>query len=170
VCAMLVKNGIYTQPTAAHEQEPKLQELVDFWEKCRGGRSMPSRADIDVVDLKPWLGNLILLEVRHDPPDFYYRVFGSLISQNTNRDLTGKWLSECIAEGAAPATSQDSYLMVLKHHAPIFQVQSQEVTPGRLWQMVRVLLPLSNGNDEINHIIVGNYPLLTTVAEKELTF
>ncbi|WP_366655084.1 PAS domain-containing protein [Fodinicurvata sp. EGI_FJ10296] len=167
---MLVENGIYTEPTEAHAQEPRLGDLVEFWNECRGGRSMPSRADLDVIDLKPWLGNLILLEVRHDPLDYFYRVFGSLISQNTSRDLTGKWLSECIDAGAAPASSRDSYNKVLSHRAPLYQVQSQEVTPGRLWQVVRVLLPLSNENDQINHIIVGNYPLMTTIVEKELTF
>jgi hypothetical protein len=131
---------------------------------------MPSRCDIDVQELKPWLGNLILVEVRHQPLDFYYKVFGSLISQSTNRDLTGKWLSQCVEAGYATVATKDAFEAVLHHCAPLFQSESLELTPGRLWQVVDILLPFSNDGQVINHIMVGTYPLTTAMPEPEITF
>lgn len=42
----------------------KLQALKDLWEEKRGMRPMPSRDDLPVAALRPWLGNLALIELR----------------------------------------------------------------------------------------------------------
>ena len=39
-------------------QHPKLQQLFDYWSAKRGGREMPSRADIDPLDLAFVIGNV----------------------------------------------------------------------------------------------------------------
>lgn len=56
----------------------------DLWQKKRGGRAIPSRSDFDPAELKPFLPQIILIEVRNDPPDFRYRLAGT-----SSRDLRG---------------------------------------------------------------------------------
>ena len=44
----------------------KLRDLLALWNDKRGARAMPSRADLDVSGLKPWLGNLALIDIAED--------------------------------------------------------------------------------------------------------
>ena len=49
----------------------KLRALLDFWNEKRREREMPSRADLAVQALRPWLGNLApeqALALRDGPP------------------------------------------------------------------------------------------------------
>ena len=55
------------------------QGLVAYWEAKRLGRAMPVRRDLDVLDLRPWLGRLSLYEVLGDG-DFRIRLRGTTMS------------------------------------------------------------------------------------------
>lgn len=63
---------------------PDCQLAIGLWQVKRAGRVMPSRADFDPVELKPILPRLILIDVISDPPDFRYRLAGTM-----SRDLRG---------------------------------------------------------------------------------
>lgn len=39
-----------------------MSDLVAYWEARRGGRPMPTRRDLDAIDLWPWLGRVNLFE------------------------------------------------------------------------------------------------------------
>src|SRR5262249_29610092 len=45
----------------------KLQFLLRYWDFRRDARSMPSRADIDVLDLRMCVGHLIIIDVGDEP-------------------------------------------------------------------------------------------------------
>jgi len=53
--------------------------LIDYWEARRLGRAMPVRRDLDVLDLRPWLGRLSLYEALGDG-DFRIRLRGTTLS------------------------------------------------------------------------------------------
>ena len=40
---------------------PRLQRLYQYWSDKRGERGMPSRADIDPLDMRFAIGNIILV-------------------------------------------------------------------------------------------------------------
>ncbi|QDO99346.1 PAS domain-containing protein [Ferrovibrio terrae] len=63
---------------------PDCRLAIDLWQVKRAGRVMPARADFDPVELKPILPRLILIDVISDPPDFRYRLAGTM-----SRDLRG---------------------------------------------------------------------------------
>lgn len=71
-------------------QEPALARLYAYWEEKRGGRPFPARADIDPLDFSYVLGNVILVDVRHDPLRFRIRLYGSNLAQRMNFDMTGR--------------------------------------------------------------------------------
>jgi hypothetical protein len=55
----------------------EMLSLVEYWEARRHGLSLPTRRDIDVIDLRQWLSRVSLYEV-HDDGDVRVRVRGSL--------------------------------------------------------------------------------------------
>jgi len=72
---------------------PRLKRLHAYWDAKRGDRPMPSRADIDPVDI-PWiLGNLSLIEVRGDD-DFFWRLDGSNLTAFFGCEMTGRSISQ----------------------------------------------------------------------------
>ena len=59
-------------------KHPKLQQLYDYWSVKRGERKMPSRADIDPLDMTFVMGNVILVDViAGEPPGFRIRLHGT---------------------------------------------------------------------------------------------
>ena len=42
----------------------KLRALQTLWDEKRGDRDMPARGDLAVQTLRPWLGNLALIDLR----------------------------------------------------------------------------------------------------------
>ena len=56
------------------------------------------RKDFSGETLKPWLGNIMVLELDRERQDFRYRLYGSEISARTGFDMTGKWVSDFRSE------------------------------------------------------------------------
>lgn len=63
--------------------------MLSYWQKKNRGNGCPSRADIDPADFKEYLPNVMLIDVRHEPLDFKYRLIGTGIVDRSTRDYTG---------------------------------------------------------------------------------
>lgn len=73
---------------------PLLLRVFDYWRaKIKDGR-LPSRMDIDPLDLPYVLGNMILVDVERDPWRFRYRLAGSKVTSRLGIDPTGKYVDE----------------------------------------------------------------------------
>jgi len=72
---------------------PRFLDLKAYWDRKRGSRAMPVRADIDPLDLRTHLGSLVLIDVLPGMTDFGMRLIGSTIVEALGRDSTGKLLS-----------------------------------------------------------------------------
>lgn len=73
---------------------PLIKELVAYWEKKRGMRLAPCRADVDPMDLRMHLPNTFIVDVLDGGADFRYRLIGTAVVAGLGRDSTGKRLSE----------------------------------------------------------------------------
>lgn len=73
-----------------------LRPVFDYWEQKRAGRNMPGRADIDPLELKPYLRHLVLIEVLGQG-EFRFRLVGSEITERYGRNSTGKTVAEIYA-------------------------------------------------------------------------
>jgi hypothetical protein len=87
-------SGINTEIDPQNLQNPVLSFLKSYWDSKRGGRPMPTRADIKPADMKEHLGWIILLDALPDFSDFRYRTIGTRVTQYFLADSTGKTLSE----------------------------------------------------------------------------
>ena len=51
--------------------------MRQYWEEKRRGRLMPSRADIDPLELRRYLPGIILIDVVDDARRYVYRLVGT---------------------------------------------------------------------------------------------
>ncbi|HEX7968313.1 MAG TPA: PAS domain-containing protein, partial [Stellaceae bacterium] len=72
----------------AHLDHPTLAFLRAYWESKRRGRHMPSRADIDPIEMKAHLGWIVLADVLPRLADFRLRLVGTLVTQYFLSDST----------------------------------------------------------------------------------
>ncbi len=86
---------VMTQPL----DDPDLQLLYEYWRAKRHGRAMPSRADIDPVELpgRLWPA-LVLLDVVRDGERirFRYRRVGTQVSEAIGREVTHQFIDEAL--------------------------------------------------------------------------
>src|SRR5271154_6383357 len=74
---------------------PSLRQLYDYWDEKRAGRAMPSRADLDPIEMRFAIGNVILVDVIEGTPlGFHIRLHGTNLSERVRYDLTGKMLDD----------------------------------------------------------------------------
>lgn len=153
---------------------PILRTLYDYWAGKRLGRAMPDRADIDPIEMKPWLGNLMLVELAPGD-DYIYRLYGSTFVNQFKVDMTGQSIDKLPAGQAALLRSE--YDAVVKARKPMsrrytatFDYTSRDKRSQwqveRSWE--RLVLPLSGGEDAVKMLLVGAYPL-ESAQEDRLT-
>lgn len=79
---------------SAKINHPKLVGLYDYWLSKRGGRAMPSRADIEPTELRGLLPHVFLIDVLEPGKTYRYRLVGTAVEEAVGVSLTGKLLSE----------------------------------------------------------------------------
>lgn len=70
-----------------------LQALTALWEEKRMGKSLPARADLPVLALRPWLGSLAIFEFRPGVGPVF-RLCGTGLYGRFGGEVTGKAVSE----------------------------------------------------------------------------
>jgi hypothetical protein len=133
---------------------PKLQRLYEYWDGKRAGRTMPSRADIDPLDITFAIGNVILIDViPGEPLGFRIRLHGTTLSERVHYELTGKMLEE-MPEPEFRHLSRLSFTKVVTTCKPV-QAQRNRVLDGRLRNYESVIMPLSNDGGTVDMLLCG---------------
>ncbi len=133
-------------------QDKRLKQVYQYWDAKRGSRLMPSRADIDPVDLSFCLGYLCLAEVVNGARlRFRFRVDGSNCVGLSGIELTGKFVDEIPLQDYRDVT-QNAYTQIVVTRRPHFYLDD-EVWDNRHYQVEGLLLPLATDGEEVNMII-----------------
>src|SRR5262245_49523314 len=74
--------------------DARLRRFLAYIEEKRGGRAFAARQDLDPVDFPYMLGDIVILDVLHEPLRFRYRLVGSTLVGWRNYDLTGKFVDQ----------------------------------------------------------------------------
>ena len=137
---------------AADTLHPKIRRMHDYWLSKRAGRLMPSRSDVDPLELRDCLGNLCLVDVTGDAaPRFRFRLDGSNLVLSTGFDMTGKFLDE-MPDEAYRGFVTAIYRRVIETRAPVFVV-NQEDWKGYDLQVNSVTMPLSSDGARVDAIL-----------------
>ncbi len=135
-------------------RHPKLRRLYEYWDGKRGDRPMPSRADLDPVDLRFAIGDIILVDVLEEtPPRFRIRLHGTNLAERTNFDLTGKMLDEMPAPEFRELATR-SFRKVVRTREPLHAL-ADRLLDGRMQRYEAILLPLSSDGERIDRLMVG---------------
>ena len=128
-----------------------LHDLVGYWERKRGNREMPSRADIDPVELVSHLPHLMLFDVIDDGDDFGLRLIGTAITTGLGRDSTGKTMRQIVPEHPFVL---DLFRAIVNGRKPRFGIGSVFWVPDREFhRFSAVYLPLSADGTRVDMIL-----------------
>lgn len=144
-------------------ENPTLAFLRDYWEKKRGDRRMPSRADIRPSELKEHLAWVIMADVLEGGEDFRYRLIGTLVTEYFITEATGMKVSE-LFQKLGPAVTH-AVLAVMRTAArertPIHAFGDADAFAMGYEAFDAIFLPLSDDGETANvilHAFVFNRP------------
>jgi hypothetical protein len=135
---------------------PDLLEMYAYWQHKRGPRPMPSRADIEPVEIKRLLPGMLLVDVRPSPDrphDFVYRLVGTREVEMRGHDPTGKRVAEAYYGKSADVVTA-CYRRVAEAGQPFLDEDCYHL-PGQEWSpSASIYLPLSNDGTRVNMVLV----------------
>lgn len=143
----------------ANLPDSKLQRLYDYWRsRCRDG-ALPSRRDIDPLDIPDLLANVFMLDVVGDAEDFVFRLAGSLVEEAFSMPLRGRSIAE-IQKAAGTPIPVAQHVEVARGGGPRYREGSMLVSGREHWRTHRLLLPLSSDGRRVDVLMGGAIFLL----------
>ena len=134
----------------------QLLNLYEYWDRKRGGRLFPARADIDPLELGQMLPNIFLVDVLDDAPHFRYRLSGGNVDEIHGQSLTGKTPRHIRTAEVAAAVEQRYHDIVAMRHPRCDHV-TMLARDNTFWHYECLILPLSDDGQRINMLLGGIY-------------
>jgi hypothetical protein len=136
---------------------PLVQEAWNYWNQKRGARRMPSRKDIDPVEIPRLLSSTALVDVLRDPLDFRFRLLGTAIDNISSKNMRGVRFSELpylnegnkgwtdyayVARTGQPLTTDRPYIgknkMVVRLTDSLFPLSDDGETVNMVWSFLDI--------------------------------
>lgn len=114
---------------------------------------MPSRADIDPIEMKEWLPGLIIVDVHRDPLRLIYRLVGTRMVELRGRDVTGEAVEDAFI-GASLADVMENYRLVIEEKKLVYDWDPLPSPDGLLREPEGVMLPLSSDGTTVDKVII----------------
>lgn len=133
---------------------PLVRELHAWWmSKCRAG-GIPDRADLDPIELRRLLPNIIICEAEAEPEPFRirYRLVGTKIAAITGFDFTGRYLDEILGEGG-DMPWMEIYASILVKRAPLLGSVTEATTSGGTFTYEFGIFPLTVGGTAVKQFV-----------------
>jgi hypothetical protein len=142
--------------------QEKLRAVFAYWNSKRRGRAMPSRADLDPVELKAFLPQLVLLDVEWEPLRFRSRLVGTEVTRVRRglgkSDPTGQYVDE-VTHHQGTASVLVHYRRVAEEKKPSLDSGTYTPDAERPWlRFTRLVMPLSADGETVNMLLVTLAP------------
>jgi hypothetical protein len=139
-------------PPDIHDQ--RLRGLWGYWSGKRRGAALPGRASISPLEMRSWLGSLLLMDVVDAGRDFRYRLHGTQLVQLFGADLTGQLVSalpvrdveRLLGEGRTVVASRSWH-----YTEETVVAEKQHIAISKL------ILPLAADGQDVDMLVVGIY-------------
>ncbi|WP_374383665.1 PAS domain-containing protein [Dongia sp.] len=136
--------------------EPRLRTLYEYWHsKVHDGR-LPARADIDPLEMKDWLGNLMLIEFHGDVYNYQIRLDGTNLEHYYGTRRTGHGV-ESLTDEDERRLLMDQYAAVLEGKCPAYYEADFTNSDGVFARQTKLILPLSADKEHVDMVLVGIY-------------
>ncbi len=139
----------------------RLETLYRYWSGKRQGRAMPSRADIDPVEIPGDIWpHIMLLDVlwQDGVPRFRYRRVGDVFWRALGQEPTGRFVDEVLPETAGYRSYVVGiYTEMAARRCPMY-TENIFTLDGQAVPMLtkRVSLPLSHDGDTVDMVLAGH--------------
>jgi hypothetical protein len=144
-------------PDAATLNVPELAFLLDYWRRLPKAGALARFDAIDPLEMRPALGNVMLLEADEAADDYRYRLYGSRIAERAGFDLTGKLTRDVPTHPAIGLLFRVGYRACARRMIPLFTRHVPPASVGVLYWS-RLVLPLADEKGAARHFLVGNVP------------
>jgi hypothetical protein len=131
----------------------RVASFYRYWESKRQGRELPSRADLDPLEMKDWLAGIILVDVQQHPRKLTYRVVGSRSVDLRKADVTGKTVEEGF-HGPTLAEVLENYRLVVEERMLVYDYDGTISHSGLMRDSETLMLPLSTDGKIVDKVIV----------------
>ncbi len=143
----------------------RLRALYNYWNKKRGERRAPTRAEIDPVEIPELLGFVNLYDVRQEPRDYLVRLNGSEVAAMLGRDITGMWCSNVVS-GEDGERCHSAFAMCIDDWSPTLVETSLDFCGKDHAAQLLLVLPLSDDGEVVNKLMTAHaYKLISKSAE-----
>jgi hypothetical protein len=141
--------AIYEKPDDVRSD--LVRSLLRWWlGKCRG--DIPDRGDLDPVELKPLLPNILVSDVEHDPFRIRYRLVGTRAREATGFNIVGRYLDELLPTDPDEPWMED-YRRAYDTRRPVLGVSSIRTSTGEIFTYEYGLFPLRKGGTAIEQFV-----------------
>ena len=136
---------------SGHIEDSRLRRLYEYWLAKKGTRRLPGRADIDPLDFPYILGNVMLLDVVHEPLRFRVRVHGTEMVMRAGYELTGKFLDDL------PITDYRRYVRercegLVRDGEPLL-IRHNRALDGRTRRYEAIWLPFADDGERVSMLL-----------------
>lgn len=132
----------------------ELREFYDYWLSKHRGSQLPSRADVDPLEIPGLLRNIALFQVVNDGEDFIFTLAGSRIEEVHGRSLKGLSIYQ-LQKNSVVAPALQHYTEVAQIAEPRYREGNLEVLGKEHWASCRLLLPLSSDGKKVDMIFAA---------------
>jgi PAS domain len=141
--------------------DPRLDVLYRYWSSQRKGRAMPSRADIDPLEIpgEIWPHTMLLDVLWHDGlPRFRYRRVGDVFWRALGQEPTGRFIDEVLPETAGYRVYILGIYREMVTRRCALYTENIFMLDGQAVPMLtrRVSLPLSTDGIAVDMALVGH--------------
>ncbi len=148
--------GKYPRQTSLdflNQCSPRVASFYRYWDGKRHGRAVPSRSDLDPVEMKEWLPGITLVDVLSNPRRLIYRLVGTRITELRGRDVTGMSVEEGYI-GSSLDEVLENYRLVIEEGKFVYDWDPLPSPDGWLQEPEGLLLPLSTDGKTIDKVII----------------
>ncbi len=134
------------------DADARLHSVLNYWSAKRGTRPMPSRRDIDPLELGPAiLPHLMLVDVEPGPR-FRYRLFGTAVGERFGMDATGQYI-DVVMVGEYKDFLLRLYADLLAMKKPVYSTSIYGTQlDAKMWTQ-RLMLPLSSDGEAVDMVL-----------------
>jgi len=134
------------------DADQRLHDVLNYWSAKRGEQPMPSRRQIDPLELGPAiLPHLMLVDVEPGPR-FRYRLFGTAVSKAFGSDPTGQYI-DTVMVGAYREFMLGLYRDLIAMKKPVYSTSIYgNPSGGKMWTQ-RLMLPLSSDGSAVDMVL-----------------
>lgn len=133
-----------------------LEPLLTYWTAKRGHRTLPSRADIDPVDIPELLQHIGLIDVEAPTRRYRYRLVGSYMQTMFGENYQGRYLDEA-RHGRYRRFLSGLYSSAVDNRQPMLSEAIFDYGTDRVVTIRRLILPLAeNDSAPVNMLLFAN--------------